>query len=198
MGPMGKAEGKAKTLDKTGTKGTHRTLKIQYFLSLTHSLSVSLCLSQGYIHLFIHSQNQQNTQAQLSHVMSSKQEQQEREAKLRETYLQIIYQPFKDFFGDKWQEEPYWAAVEVFKAKAKEMGYDEPGPVLSRCRLPDSYEDMRDILKEGPEECYRDGWKSKIVGEPLDVGLLLNECEHLSGKKYTGEKIVILDFWATW
>jgi len=113
-------------------------------------------------------------------------------------YIETLYLPFKEKSGDKWEEEPFWEAVEVFKVKAKEIGYDDP---LERLRElgRDSYEDIRDRLKAGPPPYQLEGWKSPFIGQKLDVLSVLGVIHHAGGAKYEGtERIVILDFWATW
>jgi len=63
----------------------------------------------------------------------------------------------------------------------------------------ESYEQIRDELKAGPPACWRKGWKSPLVGKTLDTLAVLEAIHHVRGAKYEGkERIVILDFWATW
>ncbi|GJJ76178.1 hypothetical protein EMPS_08537 [Entomortierella parvispora] len=113
-------------------------------------------------------------------------------------YIEILYRPFKEKHGDKWEEQPFWEAVKVFKIKAREIGYDDPLE-----RLPhygrNSFEQVRDKLKAGPPPYNLDGWKSPFIGQKLDVLPVLGVLDHAVGTKYEGkERIVILDFWATW
>ncbi|KAF8923038.1 hypothetical protein BGZ58_003438, partial [Dissophora ornata] len=113
-------------------------------------------------------------------------------------YLGTLYRPFKDQYEDKWQEEPFWAAVEVFKVQVKEIGYEDPLERLKSYHGRESFEKIRDILKAGPPACSREGWTSPYTGEKIDVLSFLEVIHHVRGAKYEGkERIVILDFWAT-
>ncbi|KAF9361569.1 hypothetical protein BGX26_001574 [Mortierella sp. AD094] len=126
------------------------------------------------------------------------QELSEQENKLRLAYMELFYKPFEDKYDDKWEEEPFWLAVEQFKIRSKDIGYDDPLEVMSKFGM-NSFEDIRDIFKEGPPKCFREGWKSEMLEQPVDTVSVLSECEHLSGPKFIGEeKIVVLDFWAAW
>ncbi|KAF9396150.1 hypothetical protein CPC16_004805 [Podila verticillata] len=106
----------------------------------------------------------------------------------------ILWEPFEDSY-DNWQEEPFWAAVEQFKIKTKEIGYDDPFVILADYKMP-TYEIIRDKLKEGPVGCFRRGWVSPLKN--VDVAGAIGPLELLSGRKYNGERVVVLDFWATW
>ncbi|GJJ76169.1 hypothetical protein EMPS_08528 [Entomortierella parvispora] len=123
----------------------------------------------------------------------SKQEQ------FHEIYLKTLWHPFREQYDEKWQDEPFWAAVEVFKAQVKEIGYDDPLEGLKTYRGKETFEQMRDTLKKGPVASLRPGWKSPLVGQELDVLPILEAIHHVGGTKYEGkERIVLLDFWATW
>ncbi|KAF8922746.1 hypothetical protein BGZ58_003837 [Dissophora ornata] len=51
----------------------------------------------------------------------------------------------------------------------------------------------------GPPAFIRPGWKSPMVGTEVDTVAAIAPLEHLNGPKYNGEeRIVVLDFWATW
>ncbi|KAI9235182.1 MAG: hypothetical protein BYD32DRAFT_470663 [Podila humilis] len=106
----------------------------------------------------------------------------------------ILWEPFEDNY-DNWQEEPFWAAVEQFKIKTKEIGYDDPFVILADYKMP-TFEIIRDKLKEGPVGCFRRGWVSPLKN--VDVAGAIGPLELLSGRKYNGERVVVLDFWATW
>ncbi|KAG0060521.1 hypothetical protein BGZ89_012202 [Linnemannia elongata] len=122
-----------------------------------------------------------------------------KEELFNELYLATLHRPFKDQYEDKWQEEPFWAAVEVFKAQVKEIGYDDPLDRLKSYRGRETFEKIRDNFKAGPPACLREGWMSPYTGEKIDVLSALEAIHHVRGKKYEGtERIVILDFWATW
>ncbi|KAF8922754.1 hypothetical protein BGZ58_003821 [Dissophora ornata] len=114
-------------------------------------------------------------------------------------FVDSLHNPFIDQYEDKWQEEPFWAAVEVFKVQAKEIGYEEPLELLWSYYGKKSFEQIRDTLKAGPPACFREGWTSPYTGEKIDVLSVLEVIHHVRGAKYEGkERIVILDFWATW
>ncbi|KAF9175936.1 hypothetical protein BGX21_008346 [Mortierella sp. AD011] len=126
------------------------------------------------------------------------QELSEKELKLRDAYYDILTSPFEDTYEDKWEEDPYWVAVESFKKRSKEIGYEDPFEVLNKYKI-NSYESIRDKLKAGPPACFREGWKSPLVGTELDTIAAIGPLEHVNGRKYLGEeRIVVLDFWATW
>lgn len=117
---------------------------------------------------------------------------------LQDVYVDILRAPFVDKYEDKWEEEPYWVAVEEFKVKTKEIGIEDPFTILGKYNIT-SYEVIRDKLKAGPPACFREGWVSPKIGEKIDALGVIEPLEHLSGPKFFGlEKIVILDFWATW
>ncbi|KAF9434400.1 hypothetical protein BGZ76_008083 [Entomortierella beljakovae] len=116
----------------------------------------------------------------------------------QKAYSEIIDDPLSENYEENWDEEAYWKAIEAFKARVKEIGDKDALDVLKGWRL-NSYEILRDSLKEGPPKCFRKGWKSGFIGEKVDMLSVLQELEHLSGPKYTGvERIVLVDFWATW
>jgi len=98
----------------------------------------------------------------------------------------------------KWDEEAYWEAVKNFKVESRKIGYEDPCQILADYRL-GSFEIIRDKLKAGPSPCFRDGWKSPYIGENVDVLALVEKLHHAGGPKFEGkERIVVLDFWATW
>ena len=73
-------------------------------------------------------------------------------------YRQTLQLPFKENYEEKWQEEPYWAAVEVFKAQVKEIGYDDPLERLKSYPGRETFEKIRDDLKVVLQfSCARDG-----------------------------------------
>ncbi|KAF9361568.1 hypothetical protein BGX26_001573 [Mortierella sp. AD094] len=122
----------------------------------------------------------------------------EKELKFRDAFSDTIMGPFADKYEDKWEEDAYWVAVESFKKQSKEIGYEDPFEILSKYRMP-SFESIRDKLKAGPPACFREGWKSSLVGTELDTVAAIAPLEHVNGRKYLGEeRIVVLDFWATW
>ncbi|KAK3847682.1 MAG: hypothetical protein J3R72DRAFT_430563 [Linnemannia gamsii] len=117
---------------------------------------------------------------------------------LRNLYIDILYHPFQDKYDDKWDESLFWTSIEEFKKQAKALGIDDPLVILAKGGN-DSYEGIRDILKEGPPKCFREGWKSELLSQRVDALAVLDKCELVSGEKYSGvEKIVVLDFWASW
>ncbi|KAF9429036.1 hypothetical protein BGZ76_001933 [Entomortierella beljakovae] len=123
----------------------------------------------------------------------------EKDEQLSDVYLEILHRPFRDKYDEKWEEEPYWAAVGTFKAKCKEIEYDDPFVFLKRVLGLDSYEAIRDRFKAGPPACAREGWKSPLTGSKLDISSDIALMDHLCGPKYQGdERIVLLEFWATW
>ncbi|KAG0340909.1 hypothetical protein BG000_010805 [Podila horticola] len=113
---------------------------------------------------------------------------------LQNAFNDILWEPF-EYSYDDWHEEPYWAAVERFKIKSKEIGYDDPLVALAHFNLP-TYESIRDKLQEVPPECFRRGWVSPL--KSIDITATIAPLELLSGRKYNGERVVVLDFWATW
>lgn len=117
-----------------------------------------------------------------------------KEQQFREIYLDILINPFKGKYGDRWEEEPFWEAVDVLKVKSREIGYEDPLE-----RLPyESFDQLHDKLKTGPPYVQKD-WKSPYIGEKLDILALLEKIHHVGGTKYEGkERIVVLDFWASW
>ncbi|KAF9575612.1 hypothetical protein EC968_002548 [Mortierella alpina] len=122
----------------------------------------------------------------------------DQEKLLGKAYVDILVIPFEEKYEEKWEEETYWAAVEVFKTKSKEIGYEDPFEFLSKYQIT-SYEDIRDKNKAGPPACFREGWISPLVGSKLDTMAAIAPLEHVSGPEYSGaEPIVVLDFWATW
>ncbi|KAF9272907.1 alpha 1,2-mannosyltransferase 2.4.1 [Mortierella alpina] len=117
---------------------------------------------------------------------------------LEKAYVDILLVPFEEKYDEAWEEDTYWAAVEVFKAKSKEIGYEDPFEVLSKYKLT-SFDDIRDKRKAGPPACFREGWISPLVGTKLDTVAAIAPLEHVNGREYSGaEPIVVLDFWATW
>ncbi|KAF9127574.1 hypothetical protein BGW39_005775 [Mortierella sp. 14UC] len=121
------------------------------------------------------------------------------EETIRNLYIDILYSPFQDKYDDKWDESLFWIAIEDFKAQAKSTGgIDDPLVVLSKVGY-DSYEAIRDVLKEGPPLCFREGWKSELLFRTVDALAILDRCELVRGERFSGaEKIVVLDFWASW
>lgn len=120
------------------------------------------------------------------------------EAALRKLYMDIIYTPFEDKYDENWDEALFWVAIDDFKAKAAQAGIDDPLAILSKVGFK-TYEGIRDVMKEGPPKCFREGWKSEMLSQTVDVAAVLARCELVGGKKFEGvEKIVVLDFWARW
>ncbi|KAF9129457.1 hypothetical protein BGX30_013940, partial [Mortierella sp. GBA39] len=99
-------------------------------------------------------------------------------------YLATLHYPFKGQYDDKWQEEPFWAAVEVFKAQVKEIGYDDPLECLKSYSGRETFEKIRDNFKAGPPACLREGWTSPYTGEKIDVLSALEVIHHVRGVKY--------------
>lgn len=120
------------------------------------------------------------------------------EAALRRLYYDIIYTPFEHKYDDNWDEALFWVAIDDFKTKAAQAGIDDPLVILGKVGLK-SYEGIRDVMKEGPPKCFREGWKSGMLSQTVDVAAVLDRCELVGGKEFEGaEKIVVLDFWARW
>ncbi|KAF9362059.1 hypothetical protein BGX34_006719 [Mortierella sp. NVP85] len=113
-------------------------------------------------------------------------------------YYRILHMAFADKYEDKWEEDNYWDAVEEFKAQSKEVGFEDPFEVLTKYELT-SFEMIRDKLKAGPPACFREGWRSPLLGIKIDPITVVKPLEHVNGPKYDGmERVVVLDFWATW
>ena len=130
--------------------------------------------------------------------MSAELEEQDQESQLWDAYVDIISSPFWAKYEDKWDERAYWEAVETFKAESKKIGYEDPFEFLGQYGLV-SYEVIRDKLKAGPKPCFREGWTSPYTGEKVNILALVESLHHAAGPKFEGkERIVIVDFWATW
>ncbi|KAF7720681.1 hypothetical protein EC973_006538 [Apophysomyces ossiformis] len=122
-----------------------------------------------------------------------------REQQFHKILVETIIKPFKEKHGDQWEEESFWEAVEIFKANSREIGYENPLERLSSCYSKKSFDQIRDELKAGPPPCEKEDWKSPYIGEKLDILPVLEAIHHVGGTKYEGkERIVVLDFWASW
>lgn len=120
------------------------------------------------------------------------------EERLKTAYSNILSDPFEEKYEDTWEEDTYWAAVESFKLKIKEIGIDDPFEILKKFNIT-SYESIRDRLKAGPPACLRAGWKSPYIGAKIDPVAVIAPLKHVHGPEFSGqERIVVLDFWATW
>ncbi|KAF9436100.1 hypothetical protein BGZ76_004809 [Entomortierella beljakovae] len=122
---------------------------------------------------------------------------QDQEALLKEAYIHTFLIPFEKKYEDTWEEDTFLAAVEVFKVKSKEIGYEDPFELLKKFKV-NSYEEIREKLKAGPPVFFREGWTSPLIGSKVDTGAVIGQLEQLTGPKFAGERIVVLDFWATW
>ncbi|KAF9579864.1 hypothetical protein BGW38_003704 [Lunasporangiospora selenospora] len=121
---------------------------------------------------------------------------QERSELLKDAYLNIIRVPLLEKYEDTWEEETYWAAVEAFKLKSREIGYDDPFEVMSEFKLT-SFEQIRDRLKAGPPACFRKGWTSPLLGSQIDpqaaITPLLHAGPELSdlAEKHAGKVAIV-------
>ena len=112
------------------------------------------------------------------------------EDKLWNAYLTTISSPLRNNYDEKWEEDTYWKAVETFKVQSKEIGFEDPFELLGQFGLT-SYEIIRDKLKAGPPPCHRQGWKSPLIGEKVDVLAVVESLHHSCGPKFE-EKNVLL------
>ncbi|KAF9280334.1 hypothetical protein BGZ88_012252 [Linnemannia elongata] len=127
--------------------------------------------------------------------MSRKEEMQDQKSQLLKAYFKIVARPFQEKYEDMKEEEAYWEAVEDFKAESEKIGFEDPCEALNLT----SFEAVRARLMAGPMLCFRKGWKSSFIGEEVDMLTLIVRFHHTSGPKFEGkERIVIIEFWATW
>ncbi|KAF8949296.1 hypothetical protein BGZ47_006833 [Haplosporangium gracile] len=104
----------------------------------------------------------------MSSTIEEKKEQQpspQDEAILRRLYFDIIYIPFQDKYDESWDEDLFWVAIDDFKTKAAQAGIEDPLVTLRKIGFK-SYEDIRDIMKEGPPKCFREGCAPCIEAAP--------------------------------
>ncbi|KAG0044318.1 hypothetical protein BGZ83_010443 [Gryganskiella cystojenkinii] len=122
-----------------------------------------------------------------------------KEEHFHKIYTATLITPFKEQYEEKWQDEPFWAAVDAFKAQVKEIGFDDPLERLKSYMGRETFEKIRDNLKAGPPACLRKDWISPFTGETIDVLSVVERIHHVRGAKFEGkERIVLVDFWATW
>ncbi|GJJ74978.1 hypothetical protein EMPS_07336 [Entomortierella parvispora] len=124
----------------------------------------------------------------------------EQKTGLNQGFMKFFAKPFETKYEDKFVESEFWEAVEGFKAHGKELGLPEdPIEYMKKKGSFPNYEAVRDYLKAGPPAFAREGWVSEFVGETVDTKELIGRCEYLAGPKFLGdERVVVLDFWATW
>ncbi|KAG0058930.1 hypothetical protein BGZ90_004699 [Linnemannia elongata] len=122
-------------------------------------------------------------------------EMQDKKSQLLKAYFKIVVGLFQERYEDMWEEEAYWEAVKTFRTESKKIRFEGPCEALNLT----SFEAIRARLMAGPRLCFRKGWKSPLIGEEVDMLTLVEKFHHTSGPKFEGkERIVIIEFWATW
>ncbi|GJJ71768.1 hypothetical protein EMPS_04125 [Entomortierella parvispora] len=114
--------------------------------------------------------------------------------------VKFFSKPFEAKYEEKFVDAEFWAAVENFQAYAKELGFkDDPIEYMKRKGSFEDYEALKKYLKDGPPAFVREGWVSELVGQTVEVKKLVDRCQYLAGPKFSSkERVVVLDFWATW
>ncbi|KAG0045667.1 hypothetical protein BGZ83_009098 [Gryganskiella cystojenkinii] len=112
---------------------------------------------------------------------------------------QFFFKPFEKKYEDKFVEAEFWEAVEAFKVHARSLGVEDAIAAMKKSGSIKDYETIRDYLKGGPPAFAREGWVSEMIGQTVDVKDVVDKCDYLAGPKFFGkERVVVIDFWATW
>ncbi|GJE96562.1 TlpA family protein disulfide reductase [Phanerochaete sordida] len=112
-------------------------------------------------------------------------------------YRANIWNPFQNYYEDKWSQARWDAAIRDYKRR-HDAGVLE---ALRAKKVLPPWDVLEDQLKKGPPPFLRPGWTSPLVGRPLDLRWLdQNAFVQIRGTMddWKAFKIVLIEFWATW